>query len=438
MPSHGKIKFLKLMTSDIASAGKRLIGHASWTAADHILRLGLTRIVCFPLIARYLGEKEFGAFVVALSIAMIIGGSIAVGLSNFILREVSRLDHKSADRVKRSCVALSFLVTSCAFALLGLLWWLFGIKDETGNTQFWMLVFAAHYVILNPSETALALARLDRNFRKMVLAHLAGAMALLLCVLLFPYLSRWAIVMGIMLWALIPLLLSRGLIPGDGGWLDLDQSKQIIVTSSFFTLSSLIQLASTSMDRLLLAIWWPPEDVASFFAAASLGMLLGTPGLILSQLVLSLLGKATELSRFSSRFLLGYLVANLCLACSLYLIGRPIGKFALELLYPTQAPTALALWDYSVGAAAGTIMVSMLRPFIVKFSPPSYMPILSSAGLLAKVPLLLVLVPSGGMVGAAKALLYGSLIMSLIWMFAFLGVLIRARSSERLAAMDDK
>ena len=426
------------MTNDTVSAGKRLFGHASWTAADHVLRLGLTRLVCFPLIAKFLGESEFGAFVVAITIAMMFGGAISQGLSNFILREVSRFGDQDADRVKRSCVALSLLVTIAVFGIIGLFWWVFGFQDPTGNTQFWLSVFAAHYVILNPSETSLAFARLDRNFRMMALTHLAGALAMVAGVLLFPYLSRWGIVLGIMMWAIIPMLLARKLIPAGEHWIARDHSKQIMITSSFFAISALVALSGGYLDRLVLAIWWPPEDVASFFAAVSLGMLLSAPGLVFSQLAMSLLGKATELSRFPPRFLIGYLVANLCLAAALFVIGRPVGKHALQWLYPTQAPTAIPLWDYAVGAAACTIMVSMLRPFINKFSPASYLPVLSSTSLLVKLPLLWILVPTGGMIGAGQALLSGSFIMSLMWIAAFLTLLKGAAKTEPIGAVTNE
>lgn len=315
---------------------------------------------------------------------------------------------------------MSGLITFAVFVIVICLGPLLSVRFQDADFLFWLIVFSVHYTILNPSETVLAVARVDRNFRLIAIVHAIGAVAMLLSLGLFPWIGRWAIVLGITLWSVVPLLLSWKLIPKTGPWIERESARRILAVAVAFSAAASVQLSSGYLDRVILALWWPAEEVSAFFAAISLGMLFTTPALILSTLGLSLLGKVKDASRFSRRFLLGYAAGVLGLALGVYLIGRPIGSMVLSFFYPKQFENALPLWDLAVASAAGLSVVSLVRPFILKFRPATWMPVLSVIALAIRMPLLLLMVPNGGRVGTAQALCLGTMIISAIWLGVFL------------------
>jgi len=398
----------------------RLSGHILWTGLDFIGRLGLTRLVCFPLIAIQLGNHEFGEFVLAFSIATMFGGSVGIGFNNFILRNINGMSTESQLTTRRSCVAMVFLATLLVFAVVMLLCPLIAERFRGTDFLFWLSVMSVHYVILNPSETALTMARVNRNFRKIALVHAAGAIAMLIFLNLFPMLGRTAIVVGIISWAAFPLWLCRSLIPRCETWIQRESAPKIISVSAVFAVAEFVKLSGTYLDRVILALWWPAPEVSAFFAAISMGLLFNTPALILGTLALSLLGKAENSKKLlNRRFLIAYAGAVVVLAVGIFLLARPLGAAILQFFYPEQAEAALLLWDYSVGSAAASSVMLLLRPFVLKFLSPNLILGMSLFSLAVRVPLLIYFVPGGGHLGAAFALCLGTLLIAIAWLFAY-------------------
>ena len=403
----------------------RLSSHLMWTGTDHIGTLGLTRLVCFPLIASLLGVAEFGEFVLALAITTLFGVPISQGFTTYIVRNISLLPPARQAAAVRTSIAMCTLTTTATLAGLMLLTPLLGQRFQSPALTLWLAVFSAHYVFTNPCETILAVRRVERNFRYIALVHAAGAVAMLLCLCAYPFLSTGAIIAGVLAWGILPMLITLQLIPSGINWIDREEVRGILTVAVAFSASSAVHLSSGYLDRMILAFWWPAEEVSTFFAAISLGLLLNSPGLVLATLILSLLGKVEDPGRFSRRFLTGFLLASIGLALAVFFVGRPFGALLLKFFYPQQFVKAIGLWDYAVASAAGLTVIGLLRPFILKFSPPHWLPILSTLALGIRLPLLLWLVPTGGHLGAAQGLCFGVLITALIWVAVFVHFIVK-------------
>ncbi len=393
--------------------------YAFWNLLDHASRLGITRLACFPLIASILGSQEFGEFVIAAAFGAILGGAIANGFSNYLIRSLAKLEGANRKAAIRYSVGASWISTVAVFGVLFFFLPVLGEKFSGNQFRFWLTAFALHYIFANPAETLLAVSRIERDFRQLAVAHFLGAIALLAAVTISPVVGRWAIAGGIVCWGLVPLVLTQRLYPRSMLRQGAVNRRELVATVIAFSTAAVVQLSTGYLDRIVLALYWPPDDVAAFFAAISLGLLFQTPALIASTLLLSLMGGIRDSSRFSKRFCLYFFAGVIFASLIVIAIGTPLGVYILSFLYPGQVEKALQIWDYAVMTAAGLTAISLLRPFSTKFSSAFVAPAISIVSLAVRAMLLFAYVPNGGLEGAAYGLVIGTLVTAILWAGAF-------------------
>jgi len=393
-----------------------------WSALDQVARLGVTRLVFFPIALRLLGPASFGDFVIALSVCAVIGGSISRGFTNQLIRTANEFAPDEQASILKTATANTLLVTTVLLALSGLAIVPFAERLGGADFSFWLGVFMLHYLILNPTETMMVKYRIERNFRRMTLLHSVGVAALLAALVLFPLIGKWAVALALLLWAIVPALwvaASEGL---EGVRVSTAVLRRTGRSVYDYTLGGFVQLSTGYLDRLMLAFWWPPEQVTVFFAAVSLALLFQSPATMLATFVLSLLARV-EGGRLSSTRLLGYLLASFVGGLVVYGVGIVLGDMLLRLLYPEQHAESSRVMDLAVAAAAMMTVSTLIRPFVIKLRPSSWIPRLSIVTLVVRIFLTWLLVRSGGYEGAALALFYGSMFTTLAWVAAYLSVL---------------
>jgi len=393
-----------------------------WSALDQVARLGVTRLVFFPIALRLLGPASFGDFVIALSVCAVIGGSISRGFTNQLIRTANEFAPDEQASILKTATANTLLVTTVLLALSGLAIVPFAERLGGADFSFWLGVFMLHYLILNPTETMMVKYRIERNFRRMTLLHSVGVAALLAALVLFPLIGKWAVALALLLWAIVPALwvaASEGL---EGVRVSMAVLRRTGRSVYDYTLGGFVQLSTGYLDRLMLAFWWPPEQVTVFFAAVSLALLFQSPATMLATFVLSLLARV-EGGRLSSTRLLGYLLASFVGGLVVYGVGIVLGDMLLRLLYPEQHAESSRVMDLAVAAAAMMTVSTLIRPFVIKLRPSSWIPRLSIVTLVVRIFLTWLLVRSGGYEGAALALFYGSMFTTLAWVAAYLSVL---------------
>ncbi|MCH7812856.1 MAG: hypothetical protein IID40_02425, partial [Planctomycetes bacterium] len=185
------------------------------------------------------------------------------------------------------------------------------------------------------------------------------------------------------------------------------------------SLSALMVLSAGYLDRVLLGLWWPATEVAVFFAAVSPAALSVIPAGQLSQFALSLLGQVKSRDRFGRTFYALYAAGTCLWALVVFGAFSMLGRWFLTTLYPELADRALPLWPYAL-ASFGAVGVGIsCRPFVIKFLSSRVLLVVTGVGLVGRAVPLLILIPSGGALGAAQGMLIGSSIQGALWLGVF-------------------
>ena len=394
---------------------------------DQVVGIGLPRLVLFPILASLLGERSFGAFVVALGLIQIVGLSPSNGLIAYVIRDLSR--HSEAERALMTRTAMLLSLAVVGPIGLGYMLCTGAIARAYGGAQFLALVpgLAVFLILTNVVEVSLSTHRVERAFGRIAFVHLVQAVALFTGIPLYYAFGVGGVATGYVVAGSCALAVAVAARP------DLRTGR--LFASAFarpamrvwfpFSISSFITLSAGYLDRVLLGYWWSPADVAPFFAATSTAAIFLMPATLASNLILSLLGKVQGRASLGPGFYGRYAAAALAFSAIVFAVGAAIGPLIVRLLYPAFFADAQPLWIGAMGAFSIMGIQAFARPFVCKFLAPGWLPVLAGAGLVARVLPLVLLVPTGGAAGAVTALLIGSIVTSLIWATAFVNGFIR-------------
>jgi len=434
------------VTSDPMSATLATLTHfgryLSWTAADQVISLGIPRLILFPILASMLGEDVFGSFVIALGAIQLVGLAPSNGLVGYIIRDLVREEPPA-----QAVLIRTTLVLTAAVVLPFTLFFIFGaplvarLYDDNRSLLSWLPLLGFYLLITNIVETLLSLHRVRRTLGRMTLVHAVQTVCLFLAVPLYVLQGDAGVATAHVLAAVAALfaviILEHRTIIGRPVYSSVFARAALKVWPAF-SLSAIIPLSAGYLDRLLLGYWWSPADVAPFFAAVSTASMVAIPATVVSNVTLSMLGRVRDARGFNRRFYTLYSFGVLIAAVLVFFIGVLIGEPLLRFFYAKFADEALPLWNYAVAGFALLDITILLRPFVSKFLSPAMLPILSTLTLVARVAPLLVLVPKGGPLGAAQALLIGSVATAVLWFVLYLrsfimsGAVTDARPVEEL------
>lgn len=420
---------IKALFGDRARA-LRLGNHALWSVLDQVANLGIQRLVFFPLVARAVTEHQFGTFIVAVSLVQLVGVAPSSGFVTYLFRENAAQGAQGRQVMLRTSVVMSLLVTGACGLLFVAAAPLVARAWHNAELLPLIALLAPYLVLTNATETLLCTQRIERNFRFVAAIHGVQSLLLLAALPLYPllglaalpvaYVFASAATCGIQVFLRREEVLARPLFePG--------LARSMVAVWWPLSLATLVWMSAGYLDRVLLGFWWPEREVAVFFAAVSTAAVFGVPGTLTSGLVLSLLGKVRSRESFPRAFYLAYAAGTLLFAALLGAIGVAVGPFVVDLLYPTLSADARSLWTLAVVAIALSNVTSLSRPFVIKFLPVKWIPVLAWTGLAGRVAPLLLLVPAGGRDGAVLALVIGSAVAAAAWfgLYVYKFVLVR-------------
>lgn len=391
----------------------------SWHITDQLLVVGIPRLVIFPYLASVIGTTEFGLFVLALTTIQMVGLSPSNGFQGWILRELENYPDETWDglagwaSVWSMAVALPFV----AGALLAPHW--AGMAFEEGNVGHVILAMGPYLFAINAFETGLSRLRVRRKLSSLAGWHGFEFGCILLGLILLSdgtaVGAAWGFSLG---GSLAAVFLFAGHLP-----------QMVKIPSSLrgtarhqaisiwwpMSLSAILGLTATSIDRLLVGVWLSAADVAVYYAAASLASLAGMPFGMLGGWFTTMLGQTSGgIQRVMVEWRRGMPLLVGAIVALTGVLGL-LGEVILGSLYPEMAIGALAIWWILVigsGVRAGFLLV---RPIVVKFASPKVLPAISSLSLLLKVMMLVMLIPNYAVTGAAYATLFTSIVVLAIW-----------------------
>ena len=399
---------------------KTLMTGLTWNSADQVSRLGLTRLAIFPLLLILLGAESFGDFVVAYSILATVGGAIAVAFSDDLIKNANLPStHSFNEKLKITSVHCGIVTI---FSLVLLLLILYQYRYDLGGEHlfFWLLVFSFHFMVLNPTEMLLVENRVNRDFRRLALIHLAGTISMAVLLILFPLFYTWSVVFAVMSWALVPAFYSfKGTPLSDykGSYSHLLETGKHIF---FYFMSSVVFLSTTYLDRIMLSLWWSAIDVTIFFSAVSLAMLFQAPAIVVASFIFSILAKI-EKTVLEQRSIVFAIAGLVCVyAGVVYFVGLFFSEWLHKALYPNQHTAAISILSECAAATAFLSVQTLLRPFIIKFCSSIVILNISVVIFIFRLGLVFILIKTQGYQGAASALMYGTLSGAVIVLCMFI------------------
>ncbi len=419
--------------SDNTSRLTRFAGYLCWSVADQVVMLGIPRLILFPILAALLGVDAFGSFVIALGIIQLVGLAPSNGLVGYVIRDLIR-----EDAPRQALLLRTTLILTAAAVLPFTLFFLFAARaiaslyGHNPTLEKLLPALAVFLLLTNLVETALSAYCVRRAFALMTLVHAVQTAVLFLAVPLYYAIGVGGVglahVLATAAALAVVLILERRTFLASPVYASRFARAAMRVWPAF-SLSSLIALSAGYLDRLLLGYWWSPADVAPFFAAVSTASMIAIPASVVANLTFSILGRVRGTSGFDRRFYTFYALGALVASILVFLIGAAVGGLLLRFFYRDFADAAVPLWNLALGGFALFNVSILLRPFVSKFLSPAALPLLSLASLIARLVPLVLFVPQGGALGAARALFIGGLVTAVLWTALYLRSFVFSRAA---------
>jgi O-antigen/teichoic acid export membrane protein len=240
----------------------------------NILSLGTSEIAAraiaffgITFLARRLGPEGFGIIGFAIAVYSYLALAVTAGFNDVGAREVARRPNKAADTAV-NVILVRFALALIIFAAVGLVIWLFEIKE---NTELVVLLMGLSLFSL-AIDTSWVYKGLERNHRvgiALILGQTLYVGTLLLFVkdvndVLIVPLAQFFGEMSAALLLLVPLLIPLYRLGAIK--LNLDDGWQILKSSGFWTVSRLLRTIVYSFDVVLIGFWLGEREVGLYTA----------------------------------------------------------------------------------------------------------------------------------------------------------------------------
>jgi O-antigen/teichoic acid export membrane protein len=394
------------------------MSYVFWMFAEVAANLAIPRLVLFPLAAYYIGKEQFGVFMTAMSLALILGTQLGEGLSTGLLKHLS--DYPEQQRMQFCGTALRMCQIAMAIVVVLILLAITGV-GIVGWTPWEILRCLIPLIISlypeNQFMLILAESRFHRRFRGRAVWSLLRTVGILICGLI-----------GI--WAYGATGLALGFMAGNTtAYIVLrfsyrDWYKQpfspamasVLKTIWFqITIAGMITLSGPYLNRIILSIMHSYNDTADLVAATSVTFLFTVPVTCLGGLLLSMISRYSSVSQFSRRGRILYLIALLFGMTVMPVALKLLGPFTTHLMFPKFGDTSIGLFSILIWSIPSETLSCFARPFVIKFASIRLVPIINAISMTATLLPAICLIPRYSTKGAALAVVIGSITTSILW-----------------------
>lgn len=407
---------------------KRYFGYTFWVGLEIAVFVGLPRLVIFPVAAYLLGKEEFGLFIFSLGIVMMLGKAPSGGLETGVIRHMAELEEPARDIListgVRLCKIAMLIIVAIGIVVLAIVRYFW----QADAKIIWCLV--PLLILLyswNLFELQMVRYRVERRF-----ALRAG----------------WYSFLGMLLFIAIPAAAFGGVVGMAWGYMFgylvtyviLSWRKRILFKKSIYdvklaallkrvwfhvTIASVLGISSRYVYRIILGIFYSYSSVAIVFGATNVIDLCTAPMDILSLLLLSMLGGFANLQDVGKRQRYTVFGAAVSIAVVATLVVFLAGPFILSVMFPEFADESATVLRWLIMLIPCVAVILFSRPFVVKFAPIKFVPVLNFVTLLAHLLPALILIPKLGIKGAVISYNIGygltavSWLGALVWTFKF-------------------
>jgi O-antigen/teichoic acid export membrane protein len=383
-------------------------------------------LVIFPIAAYLLNKEEFGRFIFSLGIVMVIGMAPSGGLSTGVIRHLADFDGRTKDLFVstglRLCKIVMMVILLVGFVVLAILRF-FGLADPKIIQCLVPLLIMLYS--WNLFEYQMVRYRIERKFA------LRTAWYSFLSALLFIAIPAvilggsigmcWGYMFGFVVTHII-LFWRRKILFRKS---DYDAKLAVLLKKIWLhmSLASVLELSSRYIYRIILGIFYSYSSVTVFFGATNIIDLCMSPMGIWGRLLLSMLSGFSRLEDVGKRQRYTVLMGAISIAVGATLAVLFFGKFVLSVMFPKFANESVEILRLLVIVIPFVAVVLFSRPFVVKFGPIKFTPVLNGLTFIGHIVPAVILISKFGLKGAAISydIGYGisaiSYLVALVWTF---------------------
>ncbi len=409
---------------------KRDLGYVFWMFVEQASNLAIPRLILFPLVAYTIGKEEFGLYMTALSITLILGTQPQNGLATGVLRFVS--DYSSEQQGKIYVTAIKLLHTALLVVILfgilsiGVIW--------MGNiAPFKLLICILPLLLSLYPENQIILFLTEARYLRQFKVRTQWLLMRSLCIVLFGYLGAvfWdaiGLAIGTLIGNMIVFLM---LVSKRREWLktvyDKDMAGQLKQVWFQITFAGIIAISGPYLCRIFLSYFDSFSSVGDLSAATSIVLLFLVPVTTSGGLILSMISPYAHIRDLSGSAIKRCLAVLILSLVFLPLAFYWIGPLLCDFLYPKFGQEMIQLTYILIWMIPANCLICLCRPFVIKFGHIVLVPWVNIISALVLLITALILIPSGGASGAAWSLVVGQVTMGGLWFIIFLLLLMNIK-----------
>ncbi len=407
----------------------RKVSYLFWTFVEQTALMALPRLVLWPIAAYMVGKESFGIFVFAFAIASILGLQPGNGLATGLLRHLS--DYEEPQQRQFSGIALR-LCHKAMVVIVGigmLVFSILGAADLISRPVVYCLIpLILSLYAENQTHLLLTECRFHRQFKQRAIwftvrsivniiggvagAKVAGLMGLV-----------WGFSIGNMIvYAILRVQYQEWF----RGSYDAKMAGILKKVWLQITIAGIIAIAGPYLNRIILGSIHGFNDTADLVAATSVTFIFLAPITGVSGLLLSIISRYSSIKDLSRQ-------SKIQLFC-VFILGAVVCPAGLRLfasrimntLYPNFGEASVQLLNILIWMLISETVVNLCRPFVMKFGSVRLVPIINGASLVATLVPAFCLIPVYGTVGAAWAIVVGSIVTGGLWLIATTWVYFRS------------
>jgi len=397
---------------------KRDASYVFWMFAEVGAALAIPRLVLFPLAAYFIGKEQFGVFMTAMSLALILGTQPGNGLAIGLLKHLSDYPQQQTAQFCGTALRLCHWAMS-ATVFLGL-----------------FIVIAAGIFKLAPSEILLCLApliislypenqfmliltesRVHRRFRGRAIWSLLRGVGVLICGFVGALADgaiglAWGFLVGNVIAYAILQFHYR-----DWSKSSYNSEMARILKTIWFqmTVAGVMTMSGPYLIRVILSAIHSYNDTADLVAATSVMFLFSVPITCLGGLLLSMISKYNSIEQFSFRGKFLFLLVTLFSITVMPVAFKLFGPFTVRIMFPKFGEDSVGLFGILFWAIPAQILISFSQPIVIKFASVRVVPVINLVSMVATLLPAIFLIPAYATRGASWAIVAGQIITGLLW-----------------------
>lgn len=420
---------------------KRDASYVFWMFAEVAATLAIPRLVLFPLAAYFIGKEQFGVFMTAMSLALILGTQPGNGLATGLLKHLSDYPQQQTAQFCGTALRLCHWAMS-ATVILGLfIITAAGIfKLAPGEILLCLVPLIISLYPENQFMLILTESRVHRHFRGRAVWSLLRAVGVLICGFAGA-LADGAI--GLAWGFLAANVIAYAILQYHyRDWSKASYNAEMagILKTIWFqmTIAGIMTVSGPYLVRVILSFIHSYNDTADLVAATSVMFLFSVPITCLGGLLLSMISKYNSIEQFSYRGRIIFLLVTLFGITVMPVAFKLIGPFIVRIMFPKFGEDSVRLFVILLWAIPAQTLISFSQPIVIKFAPVRVVPIINFVSMVATLLPAICLIPAYATKGACWAIVAGQIITGLLWTgAAALLFVLKGNSSARVTVAEE-